>query len=114
MIRRPPISTLTYTLFPYTTLLRSRSPGRTAAARQVQLLAWIDQVRIADLRVGVDQRRQRNAVAGGDAGHGVAAAHAVAAAAVAGQVDRLARVDKVRVADQIGRESCRERVCPYL
>src|SRR3546814_3177098 len=28
MIRRPPRSTLTYTLFPYTTLFRSRSPPR--------------------------------------------------------------------------------------
>src|SRR3546814_14937934 len=28
MIRRPPISTRTDTLFPYTTLFRSRSPGR--------------------------------------------------------------------------------------
>src|SRR3546814_691124 len=81
-IRRPPQSTRTDTLFPYTTLFRA----------------------------GVDQRRQRNAVAGSDAGHGVAAAHAVAAAAVAGQVDRLARVDQVRVADlRIGRDQRIER-----
>src|SRR3546814_5403472 len=138
MTRRPPRSTRTDTLFPYTTLFRSAqellgdahhaavagarraggsgragspggagrsgSPGRTAAARQVQLLAWMDQVRIADLRVGVDQRRQRNAVAGGDAGHGVAAAHAVAAAAAAGRVARLARVDQVRRSEELTTE----------
>src|SRR3546814_18720131 len=31
MIRRPPISTRTYTLFPYTTLFRSRRSGRRLA-----------------------------------------------------------------------------------
>src|SRR5690606_30847333 len=81
-----------------------------AAARQVQLLARVDQVGVADLRIGVDQRRQRNAVAGGDAGHGVAAAHAVATAAVARQVDRLAGVDQVGIADlRVGRDQGIER-----
>src|SRR5690606_23713880 len=47
---------------------------------EVEVLAGEDQVRIGDLRVGRDQRRQRHAVFGGDAGHGVAAVHGVAAA----------------------------------
>src|SRR3546814_4083325 len=34
MIRRPPRSTRTDTLFPYTTLFRSRRPGRSAQAFQ--------------------------------------------------------------------------------
>src|SRR3546814_15028433 len=34
MIRRPPRSTLTDTLFPYTTLFRSRGPGRHGNAIQ--------------------------------------------------------------------------------
>src|SRR3546814_9520565 len=33
MIRRPPVSTRTDTLFPYTTLFRSRSPDRRGPAR---------------------------------------------------------------------------------
>src|SRR3546814_8787992 len=32
MIRRPPIATRTYTLFPYTTLFRSPQPGRAQDA----------------------------------------------------------------------------------
>src|SRR3546814_5348502 len=35
MIRRPPRSTRTYTLFPYTTLFRS------SAARRLMLIAWL-------------------------------------------------------------------------
>src|SRR3546814_3739815 len=34
MIRRPPRSTRTDTLFPYTTLFRSHQPGRTAIGRK--------------------------------------------------------------------------------
>src|SRR3546814_4331486 len=42
MRRRPPRSTRTDTLFPYTTLFRSRVPGiRTQASGQSQL--WLDQ-----------------------------------------------------------------------
>src|SRR3546814_9396381 len=36
MIRRPPRSTRTDTLFPYTTLVRSRGAGRAGAARAAQ------------------------------------------------------------------------------
>src|SRR3546814_9501292 len=35
MTRRPPISTRTYTLFPYTTRVRSAGPGARAAARSL-------------------------------------------------------------------------------
>src|SRR3546814_5678652 len=50
MVRRPPISTRTYTLFPYTTLFRSlevhRGLSRAAALREAQRL--LDTVRVAD------------------------------------------------------------------
>src|SRR3546814_19416730 len=46
MIRRPPRSTRTDTLFPYTTLFRSRHGGGCGAARVVQ------QARVAFLRHG--------------------------------------------------------------
>ena len=55
-----------------------------ALARDVDLLAGVDEVRIADLRVGRRQRRQRHAVARGDARQRVAAAHGVAARRRAG------------------------------
>src|SRR3546814_3443425 len=41
MIRRPPRSTLTDTLFPYTTLFRSRRPGR--AGRDLYLAGALEQ-----------------------------------------------------------------------
>src|SRR3546814_309909 len=51
MIRRPPISTRTYTLFPYTTLFRS------LAADQVELgfLRIIEVLRLAPVAAAVDQ-----------------------------------------------------------
>src|SRR3546814_18887564 len=43
MIRRPPRSTRTDTLFPYTTLFRSRrSYGRATSAIPVGLMTWAD------------------------------------------------------------------------
>src|SRR3546814_8365455 len=36
MIRRPPRSTRTYTLFPYTTLFRSSGPSRPVPARRLR------------------------------------------------------------------------------
>src|SRR3546814_5261813 len=38
MIRRPPRSTLTYTLFPYTTLFRSRQHSRCAGLRLIAMV----------------------------------------------------------------------------
>src|SRR3546814_5767421 len=60
MIRRPPRSTRTYTLFPYTTLFRSKP------ARQLAVLPAFDAVRMAELEQsvvtraddGVDPRRR--------------------------------------------------------
>src|SRR3546814_20278079 len=64
MIRRPPRSTRTYTLFPYTTLFRS--PRFRSRARRLRVA-----VMAAPLRVGADQRRaavDRKRLAGNPAG----------------------------------------------
>src|SRR3546814_5444491 len=59
MIRRPPRSTRTDTLFPYTTLFRSAHPGRTFvrgaqhATGMVRLYVWrgtFEQRTVADMR----------------------------------------------------------------
>src|SRR3546814_3137260 len=62
MIRRPPRSTLTDTLFPYTTLSRSRSRRVVRAARHDQCLA-------ADRRRGGGQARIRRRGVRRDAPH---------------------------------------------
>src|SRR3546814_5156036 len=46
MIRRPPRSTRTDTLFPYTTLFRSRPTCRLAVPREEIALARVDHVRL--------------------------------------------------------------------
>src|SRR3546814_20007113 len=104
MIRRPPISTRTDTLFPYTTLFRS-DPTRPTAALHAFLTT-----RAADL--------------------GLLAAAAVALATTGSmRYDTLGElrgwpVHAVSVgillaalaksAQEIGRASCRERVCQYV
>src|SRR3546814_14235629 len=58
MIRRPPRSTRTDTLFPYTTLFRSPEgahPALRREARRPRLLLhhlWLDDVELADLGAG--------------------------------------------------------------
>src|SRR3546814_19623363 len=77
MIRRPPRSTRTDTLFPYTTLFRSRIAHDATAERLIALLTKVDDLlltdrtdRIGDVDVeivnrhcqaGNEPRRQRNA-----------------------------------------------------
>src|SRR3546814_16158223 len=107
MIRRPPITTLTATLFPYTTLFRSlaalRRPGKTAPA---------DRLDPADVRAGLvssaspDERhvllllQYRPVALRKGQGRGTAVA--------AGRSTEVFRLD------QIGNASCRERVCQYV
>src|SRR3546814_18749385 len=100
MIRRPPRSTRTHTLFPYTTLFRSAVlPARPP-----------------------DRARRPEAHAGGSAG-----ARRRGAARGALLFLRGARAPPLRTAVrraavdprdfrgyEIGRASCRERVCPYV
>src|SRR3546814_15897659 len=58
MIRRPPRSTLTDTLFPYTTLFRSSAPARDTGARK-------DQAGSLARPIGGDAARPRLAARGG-------------------------------------------------
>src|SRR3546814_18016123 len=150
MIRRPPRSTRTYTLFPYTTLFRSQDldqvgeelhvclvaialeriePGRPAVLqRQVVAAARPDEDLRAPVLVEEENRRRRLELLHlaqqevdqcGLAGTGLADDHGVG--------DRLlpegvltggggVEVEVVRLAigGQIGRASCRERVCQYV
>src|SRR3546814_13780748 len=107
MIRRPPRSTLTYTLFPYTTLFRSDAitvrrcdavaQGQDAGAAPIQELLRVALRFVVQLlqqhRVGLDQ-----------------AAALPDLQQVAHRLDAVLALGQV----QIGRASCRERVCQYV
>src|SRR3546814_14194851 len=106
MVRRPPISTLTDTLFPYTTLFRSAG-GRTPCVRT----RLPPRSRRSSSAVSVDPRFGQRLAGRPDAG----------------DRDRDPRSDGrlaekphhrteafVEVDEEIGRASCRERVCQYV
>src|SRR3546814_20858260 len=105
MIRRPPRSTRTDTLFPYTTLFRSDDVGRVEAAPEPDL---------DDAIVGGNARKGEEGGGGGD--------FEETRLQVFGLVEHLGKergeegvVDQfAREADEIGRASCRERVCQYV
>src|SRR3546814_13663374 len=103
MIRRPPRSTRTDTLFPYTTLVRSKLRVVDGAERQRPLLHHG--------AVEGDEERLR-AVAGAveriaGIGFGLVHRHALLRRAL-----RLPVIGEQRA--QIGRASCRARVCQYV
>src|SRR3546814_14191153 len=132
MIRRPPRSTRTDTLFPYTTLFRSLVIEANLIARQeIMALAGGDHVLVT-----IEPQLDRMAVAGsedgGDAGElrrlGFLAAEA-AAHAPAFDGDGMQRpvehagdhllhfrgmLRRAAHHHEIGRASCRERVCQYV
>src|SRR3546814_18529766 len=104
MIRRPPRSTRTDTLFPYTTLFRSRSHSleRTNMTYCVGMLIEAGLVMMADTRTnaGVDNisvYRKLHIYEGDDR---------FIAIATAGNLSVTQ--------SKIGRESCRGRVCQYV
>src|SRR3546814_19203010 len=104
MIRRPPRSTRTDTLFPYTTLFRSQGQIVEAAGR-IELVE--DEPVGGRDCVAVDQRL-------GQVGRGAAQRHALALAELAIDDDAgyaLKRLGDILV--KIGRASCRGRVCEY-
>src|SRR3546814_12915378 len=114
MIRRPPISTRTDTLFPYTTLFRAqlrvlkqliqaegldekRWPAR-------QLAGLIDKWKNRGLVPGDLDAADRESYADGKGQHFYALYQA-----------RLKKLNDCDFGDlQIGRASCRERVCQYV
>src|SRR3546814_15902544 len=116
MIRRPPRSTRTDTLFPYTTLFRSGAAEVDAAAA-VAGEAAEHPVAAAPVHAAGDRRDHAVVVVAAAVALEVAAqvgppVHAVGLRR-AGPVHR----DDVRApapGGQIGRASCRERVCQYV
>src|SRR3546814_17711690 len=100
MIRRPPRSTRTDTLVPYTTLFRS------AAVETIEAL------KIARAGVGTVGREHEIVIAGlqrqlGSAEQQIGFDRLLGRIGVAGEIDAETVV-------QIGRASCRERVCQYV
>src|SRR3546814_12449624 len=94
MIRRPPRSTLTDTLFPYTTLFRS---GRKLGEHRGLIHFTVGQ------RRGIEIGGQAEPLY-------VVRLETESRRLVVGPKTALA----VRAARQIGRASCRERVCQYV
>src|SRR3546814_17652334 len=118
MIRRPPRSTRTDTLFPYTTLFRSNLHGVEYIGKRDALLLGLDavdlhvQLRYVDLVAGKGRAELRRFTGFGQ--------------------ERLGRLAQSRIAQgiavfdlhfetahrtqphEIGRASCRERVCQYV
>src|SRR3546814_19024873 len=99
MIRRPPRSTRTDTLFPYTTLFRSHADGERF------LLERLEAYRIGrDARVARTFQNIR-----------LFPRMTVLENLLVAQHTNLMRASWYSVAGlQIGRASCRERVCPYV
>src|SRR3546814_17784789 len=105
MIRRPPRSTRTDTLFPYTTLVRSRAGARDDGAlrgfgrRGEDRAMTAAKERIIKGHVGIGPKVTGPAL--------------VAADNFSARYD-LDRINGVFSRPEIGRASCRERVCQYV
>src|SRR3546814_11364516 len=118
MIRRPPRSTRTDTLFPYTTLFRSAiARGEHQHGHRALLLApAVEHRQPVDL--GQAEVEYHGVI-------GFGRAQEMPFLAIGGEVDRIARAFE-RVLEllaqaglilddqKIGRASCRERVCTYV
>src|SRR3546814_15463009 len=111
MIRRPPRSTRTDTLFPYTTLFRSeqeRTPGAVGQDEEQQAARDGDRA-VGERAVGQhrfepwlrDPRTEHEQEDRDDAAFG-------------GRPDRLIAERRGRFGAEIGRASCWERVCQYV
>src|SRR3546814_15515170 len=108
MIRRPPRSTRTDTLFPYTTLFRSGRRSltlRIAAAKPLPPLLEKCSVSLWASRVGGAPKH----LGGGAAGTGISRVEN-GRPLMNGRDARLVGI----LLDKIGRASCRERVCQYV
>src|SRR3546814_19205791 len=111
MIRRPPRSTRTDTLFPYTTLFRSAtaSGDGVSIARQLGADKVID-YRSSDFTKSVSDADVVLDTIGGDTQH-----QSYNVLRVGGQLLAPAMPpDEALAKAQIGRASCRERGCQYV
>src|SRR3546814_16734202 len=108
MIRRPPNSTLTDTLFPYTTLFRSSTGppgGRTACGGFAGGRGRSLGVTMGGVVFG--SGGGGSAGAGGGACSGSGCGEVAFSSAGSGSAEFSSSAE-------IGRASCRERVCPYV
>src|SRR3546814_14737453 len=109
MIRRPPRSTRTDTLFPYTTLFRSPRRPERGAERVVFLRRHVD----------ADHAIDPGIARGGGEPVRPAAQHRIG---IAHQDERDMRMARAEITSdgedagggRIGRAACRERVCQYV
>src|SRR3546814_16975841 len=115
MIRRPPRSTLTDTLFPYTTLFRSLLGGDvlTGMAREAEAAAAY--ARAADLRFDAPTAL-RLVTALDHAGQRDEAAHTLGLYLAQNPENRdaLRLTARWQLAAELGRASCRDRECQYV
>src|SRR3546814_6425303 len=139
MIRRPPRSTRTDTLFPYTTLFRSvrvfsTQEGVIEAFKEGELdrdvivvvrfqgprANGMPELHKLTPQLGVLQEKGHRVALltdgrmSGASGKVPAAIHPSPEALGGGPIARLRDCDMVRGCAKIGRESCRERVCQYV
>src|SRR3546814_15413100 len=99
MIRRPPRSTRTDTLFPYTTLFRSRQRPEIAPVQAVGMIGIEQQQLAGRERAATLPSGQRTAVSVTDQGDGNRPS-----------INADIRADPANRPSQIGRTSCREGV----
>src|SRR3546814_13493800 len=114
MIRQPPRSTRTDTLFPYTTLVRSVNPERKSAelTRARTVRPYIGTVDLL-LDIHSMQRKQPAMMMAGPLAKGRELAKAVGLPEIV--VTDAGHAAGKRMRDyEIGRASCRERVCQYV
>src|SRR3546814_11929075 len=112
MIRQPPRSTRTDTLFPYTTLFRSRLAGDGGEALYPQhAMGGDDRAQAFQQGLGVLRLAERDRE-GGEVVVVVLAAFVVVRPAAVEVVFRR-RADAAQPGDEIGRASWRGRVCQY-
>src|SRR3546814_14069403 len=128
MIRRPPRSTRTDTLFPYTTLFRSTGYGLSARQTRQRIFArqsvrhGARTVRRAHVHLSPRrrhyprlQRSARQLCAMSESQYDLCAANKVAQVTLAFWFIKICATTLGETAgDQIGRVSCRERVCQYV
>src|SRR3546814_14798915 len=122
MIRRPPRSTRTDTLFPYTTLFRSVLVARQERRRELRigafvLAAFLTAAALATLaaRATITVATVATTIAVTSPATATATAATITpVAAIPARFTLLARRAGVRQFLEIGRESCRERVCTYV
>src|SRR3546814_20415948 len=101
MIRRPPRSTRTYTLFPYTTLFRSSLLVSILMAGSTP--AIVPSASSTDEATTLEIKNTCLEAVNGDEAAEISCIKTI-----------IEHAEPMRVDEQIGRASCRERVCKYV